>query len=110
MNDRVNLRWGYALAALLTVNYFAWLVVGGYLGGFAFQGKVEGTHFFLGTHGKNQPMQFTEVSRAVYTYSVWHTAACIGLIPVLVVLVAWMYGVQNRMLARGERVWLRIGR
>ncbi len=63
MNDRTNLRWGYALVALLVVNYFAWLIVAGVIGGFAFMGKIEGSHFFLGIHAKKQPMQFTEVTR-----------------------------------------------
>ena len=110
MNDRSSLRWGYVLAALLISNYFAWLIAGGLLGGFAFLGKIDGVHFFLGTHTRKQPTQFTEVTRAIYTYSVWHTAACLGLIPVIMVLVEWMRIVQNRMLARGERVWLRISK
>jgi hypothetical protein len=38
------------------------------IGGDAYNGKiVGGDHFYVAEHGK-----FTEVSEAVYTYSLWH--------------------------------------
>ena len=40
-----------------------------YLGGDAINGYVRAGHYFLGMHS-NGP--FTDVSRAIFTYSLWH--------------------------------------
>jgi hypothetical protein len=39
-----------------------------YIGGDAVSGKTVNGHYFLSSHG-----HLTEVSRAVFTYSLWHT-------------------------------------
>ncbi len=48
-------------------NFFSFFVVAVYLGGDALNGKMEGGHFYLMSHGR-----FTEVDESVFTYSKWH--------------------------------------
>ncbi|HXB58864.1 MAG TPA: hypothetical protein VNU95_04845 [Candidatus Acidoferrales bacterium] len=69
---------------LCLLNWFAWGWIGDSLGGDAFQGKVEGDRYFLGSHGK-----VTQVSRKVYIYSVIHgyTAFTGWVVMILVVII-----------------------
>ena len=54
--------------ALCALNFVAYVIVAANIGGDALNGKIVGGHFYLGEKGK-----FTEVTEAVYTYSLWHT-------------------------------------
>lgn len=70
-------RWaralGGTLVALAFVNFLAFFLIALYLGGDAWNGKVDGGRYFLMSHGK-----YTEVSQAVWTYSWWHViSVCI---------------------------------
>jgi hypothetical protein len=62
--------------ALLVVVYlcllnFVVFVIGDFvIRGDAINGKVVGEHFYLGDHGR-----FIEVSKDVYTYSLWHAVS-----------------------------------
>ena len=53
---------------LCVLNWIAWFWGASAIGGTAFEGKVEGGKYFLGSHGKITH----EVSRGVYRYSVIH--------------------------------------
>ena len=59
-----------ALVILPFVNFFLYALIAEILGGDAVNGKVDGGRYYLGLHG-----QYTEVSRAVFTYSKYHTYA-----------------------------------
>jgi hypothetical protein len=56
-----------AVGCLGVLNFVAFFIVAILIGGDAVNGKVVGGHFYLAEHGK-----FTEVSEAVFTYSLWH--------------------------------------
>jgi hypothetical protein len=58
---------------LCLLNWFVWSWIGASLGGDAFEGKVEGDKYFLGSHGK-----LTQVSQRVYNYSVIHCYTAFG--------------------------------
>jgi len=67
---------GRLLALVVVINFVTFLVVGHWLGGSAWNGKVEAGKFFLADHGR-----YTEVTEGVYWYSWWHTMiASIGLL------------------------------
>lgn len=50
------------------VNFAAFIIINIYIGGDAINGHVTDGHYFLGSHGR-----YTEVNRAVWTYSYYHT-------------------------------------
>jgi hypothetical protein len=52
---------------LCCLNFVVFFIVALAIGGDAVNGKVVGGHFYLANHGT-----LTEVSEAVYTYSLWH--------------------------------------
>jgi hypothetical protein len=56
-----------AVCGLGILNFLAFVIVAFAIGGDAVNGKMVGGHFYLANHGK-----LTEVSEAVYTYSLWH--------------------------------------
>jgi hypothetical protein len=56
-----------AVCGLGILNFLAFVAGAFVLGGDAANGKIAGGHFYLAEHGK-----LTEVSEAVYTYSLWH--------------------------------------
>ncbi|MEW6640190.1 MAG: hypothetical protein AB1586_06765 [Pseudomonadota bacterium] len=49
------------------VNFLSFVIVAVALGGDAVNGRIIDGHFYLANHGR-----LTEVSEAVYTYSLWH--------------------------------------
>lgn len=57
------------LAFIAITNFVAFLVIGGYLGGYA-RGHVTGAPYFLIWYG-----HATEVSRTIFRYSRWHEYA-----------------------------------
>lgn len=64
-----DLRYRFLLAVciLCGLNFVVFVVVAFAIGGDAVNGKTVGGHFYLASHGK-----LTEVSEAVFTYSLWH--------------------------------------
>lgn len=56
-----------AVCGLGILNFVAFVIVAVAIGGDAVNGKAVGGHYYLASHGK-----LTEVSEAVYTYSLWH--------------------------------------
>ena len=63
-------RYWLPLFYLAFVNFAAFAVVAARLGGDAVSGKVESGRYYLSSHGVR-----TEVSRAVYNYSLVHTVS-----------------------------------
>ena len=55
------------VVGLGVLNFLTFVIGAFMLGGDAVNGRMIGEHFYLAEHGK-----FTEVSEAVYTYSLWH--------------------------------------
>ncbi|PDT90544.1 hypothetical protein CO669_10240 [Bradyrhizobium sp. Y36] len=66
MSD-VRYRCLLAVCGLGVLNFLAFVIVAVAIGGDAYNGRIVGNHFYVAEHGK-----FTEVSEAVYTYSLWH--------------------------------------
>lgn len=56
-----------AVCGLGVLNFVIFVIVAVAIGGDAVNGKAVGGHYYLASHGK-----LTEVSEAVYTYSLWH--------------------------------------
>jgi len=72
-----------AIAGFL--NFCVFVAVDVLLGGDALNGRVEGTHYFLGSHGS-----YTEVSHAVFVYSACHAAsALLGMFAAVAAGRAW---------------------
>jgi hypothetical protein len=67
MSDLFRYRFLLVIFALCALNFAIFCVVAVTLGGDAINGKVVGSYFYLGSHGK-----FTDVSETIYTYSLWH--------------------------------------
>jgi len=71
--------------ALIWVNFVVYFVVAGHLGGDAINGHVRDGHYFLCAHGF-----CVEVTKAVFTYSWWHSiivmVTCISSIILPIVL------------------------
>lgn len=55
------------IAILGVVNFVSFFVIAVAIGGDAMNGRTIDGHFYLANHGR-----LTEVSEAVYTYSLWH--------------------------------------
>jgi len=72
-------------------NLILFIGVASYLGGDALNGREAAGRFYLGSHGR-----FIEVSRAVFTYSWWHTVSVFITQPIAL-LAAWCA-------TRGEQV------
>lgn len=77
LSDYRTSRWYFSRRAkfifipafiLACVNFAALLIIDTYTGGQAINGHVTDGHYFLGSRGR-----FTEVSRAVWTFSYYHT-------------------------------------
>jgi hypothetical protein len=49
------------------INFAAFFIVAGRIGGDAINGTVENGHYYLASHGR-----MTEVSAGRFTYSLWH--------------------------------------
>jgi hypothetical protein len=69
---------------LCFANFTVFFFVAIYIGGDAISGKEVDGHYFLSNHG-----HLTEVSRAVFTYSLWHTRSVFVTHP-LGFLSAWL--------------------
>ena len=61
-------RFAYILIALGILNFTAYWIISGALGGDAINGKDEGGRYYLSSHGR-----YTEVSRSIFEYSRFHT-------------------------------------
>lgn len=64
---RESKRLAQGLFFLAIANFLFFLAISIYLGGDAFNGKVEKGHYYLLSHGR-----LTEVSPRVWKYSWWH--------------------------------------
>jgi hypothetical protein len=62
----------YPTVTLVIVNFFAFAVVSGYIGGDALNGYVRAGHYFLCAHGSCH-----EVSEAIWNYSYWHAMTAV---------------------------------
>jgi len=58
----------YAIGIVALINFASYVIIAQYIGGDAINGHQAGGHYYLSNHG-----HLTEVSRAVFEYSVWHT-------------------------------------
>lgn len=57
------------IAAWVTaLNFVAYVITACILGGDAWNGRIQQGHYYLSMHG-----HLTEVSRAMFEYSLWHT-------------------------------------
>jgi len=65
-----------AIWALGILNFIVFIIVASLIGGDAGNGKIVGGHFYLASHGK-----LTEVSEAVFTYSLWHVRSLFVTVP-----------------------------
>lgn len=62
-----------AIVVVGMLNFLAFGIVAGFLGGDAFNGKVEEGHYYLyGVRTQSGHKVYTEVSKPVFTYSRWH--------------------------------------
>lgn len=77
----------YGLAVLALVNFAVFFFSCLFLGGDALSGHAAGGRYWLGSKG-----QLTEVSRAVYTYSLWQTRSMFAThgLAMLAFLIAWL--------------------
>jgi hypothetical protein len=86
--DRANVRRAFqAFAVFAVVNFIAYVVVSQLIGGEAWSGKEVDGRYFLSSHG-----QLTEVSQALYIYSLWHTISVFVTWPPLLVISLLMPG------------------
>ncbi|HEX5460191.1 MAG TPA: hypothetical protein VFX20_09485 [Steroidobacteraceae bacterium] len=65
----------YFTACVALVNFFAFVLIGTYLGGDAINGHITNGAFFLCGHGV-----CTRVTGSVWHYSYWHALTTIGLV------------------------------
>ena len=79
-----------ALCALGVLNFLAFVIVAVAIGGDAVNGKTIGGHFYLGCHGK-----LTEVSEAVYAYSLWHVRSVFATHP-LAMLTGYLANLEKQ--------------
>lgn len=70
MWKKVGAKVFIVLAAVAPLNFLLYAVIADNIGGDAVNGRAEAGRFYLGSHG-----HYTEVSRAVFTYSKLHTYA-----------------------------------
>jgi hypothetical protein len=75
---------------LCMLNFMAFAVGAFALGGDAVNGKIVGGHFYLAENGR-----LTEVSEAVYTYSLWHVRSLFVTHP-LAMLTAFLAKLEQR--------------
>jgi hypothetical protein len=74
-------RW-LLVEGLCLLNFLSFFVVGLTIGGAAPIGRLDGSHFYVGNHGR-----FSEVSQAVYSYSWFHALSQLITLPLLAVAV-----------------------
>ena len=75
------------VVAIGLANIIAFDLVGSLLGGDAGNGKVVDARHFLNSHGA-----YTEVSRAVFTYSLWHARSLVVTTPLAGLAAMVWYG------------------
>ena len=68
------------------LNFVVFVCLALFLGGDALSGKVQDGHYFLSDHGKLQ-----EVSRAVFTYSRWHSISLVVSWPFVLASAWWLH-------------------
>jgi len=68
MTRKTRIRIAAVLVALAAINFLAYVTGAIYLGGDAINGRVVDGRYFVMSHGK-----YTEVSRAAFDYSRYHT-------------------------------------
>lgn len=77
----------YVIAAILffvaITNFFVFFMVAVYIGGDAWNGKVENGHYYVANHGK-----YTEVSPGVWHYSRAHVVSVLITHPLGILAVA----------------------
>jgi hypothetical protein len=66
--------WLNLLTAVAILDFLAFVLVSGYLGGSALNGYVQDGHYFLANHAHSQGV---EVTRAVFMYNKWHAYSVI---------------------------------
>jgi hypothetical protein len=74
--------WLRCLSIFVFGNFITFWIGVVYLGGDAVNGKIDQGHYFLASHG-----HFTEVSKAIYTYSKIHCLTAVAGIPLLMIVV-----------------------
>ncbi len=67
MKTKSKIKICRVLFVLGLVNFLVFYGLAVYLGGDAFDGKIQDGHFFLLSHGR-----YTEVSEFIFNYSKWH--------------------------------------
>jgi hypothetical protein len=79
LSDYRTLRWHLSRRAkfifipvfvLAVINFATFISINIYIGGDALNGHMIDGHYFLGSHGR-----YTEVSRAIWTYSYYHAVS-----------------------------------
>jgi hypothetical protein len=82
------IRWA---GAAVVANFVVFVVVTLVIGGDAFQGYSTAGHYFL-----NQKGHFTEVSKAIFIYSWWHTVSVLVTMPMMFILsLAWKHSKER---------------
>jgi hypothetical protein len=88
--------WLNVLLTIAILNFASFLVVGGLIGGDAVNGKSLNGHYYLGHHGG-----YHEVSRGLFTYSLWHCRSVI-VTHSLALGAAFFYTLVSRRTASGQ--------
>jgi len=86
-----------AVCGLGILNFVAFVIVAVAIGGDAVNGKAVGGHYYLASHGK-----LTEVSEAVYTYSLWHARSVFITHP-LAMLTGYLANLEKKARTAGGR-------
>jgi len=79
----------YAIGIVAIINFLSFVTIAEFLGGDAVMGHMAAGHYFLGYHGK-----MTEVSRAVFQYSLWHSLSVVVTTPLA--MLAWLLALRKR--------------
>jgi len=79
----------YAIGIAAMINFLSFVTIAEFLGGDAVAGHMAAGHYFLGYHGK-----MTEVSRAVFQYSLWHSLSVVVTAPLA--MLAWVLALRKR--------------
>jgi len=87
-----------AICALCALNFVVFCLVAVGIGGDAVNGKIVAGHFYLAEHGK-----LTEVSEAVFTYSLWHVRSLFVTHP-LAILTGYLAKMEQREKSRSRSV------
>lgn len=72
MFDKYWNNWVATISIVAVLNFVVFVVVAITIGGDALNGKIEGGHYFLASHGV-----YTEVSDRVFTYSRLHAISMV---------------------------------